>query len=166
MIEISKATSLSRLRRWYGIMAALESTPKRLWMPGFRLGTEAEACKTVACAAGHAAVDPYFNQEGLYAEGDGSPKFPDGGVSSTGVFAIADFFGISVLQAAYICVPRYYADYTKEEVPSRLITPADVKMHIQKIIDEVAGFSTPDASLPQDAGLPGGLGGQNHEDLH
>ena len=130
-----KETSLRRLYRWYKLVMSLESTPQRLHMRGWRHNDR--DCGTVPCAAGHASLDPEFQQEGFKADQFGVPYCDRIGDAPCGITesffglpAVEAFFGISPSQAQYICVPARY------DTPHP-ITPAEVCKRIDEVIDDV-----------------------------
>lgn len=132
-----KATSLKRLKRWLEIMTEVAKTPERLEMHRWR-GTpgdrSAEACGTVACAAGHASMDQGFQAEGLMVDRFWAPAIRSSRGYEIGIPAMARFFGISEAQAGFICLPRHYWSDSKR-VPA--IDPKSVMRHIQLTIDAV-----------------------------
>lgn len=115
---MDKATSLRRLRRWLEIVTDIAQTaPERIDM--HRWYGVPKACGTVACAAGHAMLDPEFKNAGLTLDN------------------LKDFFGISEEQADYICFPRYYVPTVFDAREPGLILPSEVIRHIRQIIVDV-----------------------------
>lgn len=124
-----KKTSLERLRIWKKL---IEDTPeKRLKMGDWVDRFAPPACRTVACAAGHAAMHAPFIADGLYMGAFGIPAYR---ARYYGILAIASFFGISEKQAERICMPE---NYVKGIHRVRDIKPSEVAAHIQSVIDEI-----------------------------
>lgn len=119
-------------RRLLKLAAYLEALPaqyakpksKRRALPGFNMntwlnranpfrtdqfsGNEPAACGTVACAAGHAARIPEFRKLGFklvsydyYGERNYYPGYKD----KTGFSAVAEFFGLALMDAEILFSP-------------------------------------------------------------
>lgn len=137
-----RQTSLRRLKHWDSILAKLEEEPKLLNMYEW-----SEKCGTVGCAAGHAAMDQTFIDEGLHIEEGG--ELPEcclkppwwcssGRYVSWGINAVSWFFGLTREQAEHICLPEKYDINETKPYPLRIpISPEKVRKHIGDVIRSI-----------------------------
>jgi hypothetical protein len=101
-----------------------------------------EHCGTAACAAGHACLDPWFNDRGLSlekittwmdAESESTvpvytPKKQPVYMRETGFQALAKFFDVTGNEAAWLFDPFQYHIHNKQ------ITPEMVSNRIQNLL--------------------------------
>jgi hypothetical protein len=127
-----------RLKRLKRLMLAMEAHPEKLKAKGVRfamsvwaqkfLTREGSICETAACAAGTAAMVPFFRQRGFRLSpqpyGDWTPEYK--GVE--GMEACELFFGIKSSEAVHIFSPSSY----DMRFP---IMPNDVARHIDEVLN-------------------------------
>jgi len=82
----------------------------RIPAEAFDLSLWTNGCGTVACAIGHACLDPEFNKLGLMLRTGGMPGLWVNGVGfvAHNYNAIAQFFGISEYTAYWLFAPDQY----------------------------------------------------------
>lgn len=80
-------------------------------------------CDTVACAAGYAALDQTFIEQGLHLNANRTPQYED----HIGFDALIEFFDITSDQSSYLfSASSYFSDHNPQLVIDRikgLITP-------------------------------------------
>lgn len=80
-------------------------------------------CRTVACAAGWAACDPWFKKRGLSLSKDNSPRYR----GKVGFRAVRSFFGINEDDAGRLFMASASPAYTKTR-------PRTVAMRIRRFV--------------------------------
>lgn len=89
-------------------------TPQRPWQ-----GNQDLSCGTVACAMGHAASIPAFQELGLKLElnlHSANISYKD----SWSYLAVSEFFNISTAEARQLFSPEYYDDTSRQAACQRL----------------------------------------------
>jgi hypothetical protein len=111
-------TLKEQLKRWHHVLRVLEAlTPhqrRRHW--NMETWGEKTECGTVACAAGHCALDPWFRRQGFKSD-----FYPDGTLKS--ISNATAFFGFEGTD-------RIFHNAQKRSVPKVI---AEVKLHIKTL---------------------------------
>jgi hypothetical protein len=124
MLEITEEVKIERLRQ---LRRVVDDAPNNLfWMTSF---STAAACGTAHCAAGWAAVDPWFQANtpilDVFRVSDGDVKTIFGFAHLT-LDALAEIFGIDICDAralfAFDCGGTSHRDIDKEEVLANIDT--------------------------------------------
>jgi hypothetical protein len=88
-----------RIERWENVLRVLESlsTHERRNHWDMRVWGQRTECGTVACAAGHCGLDPWFRRRGFkldfYSDDWTSLNTPVEGLANTGQQSVVAFFG-------------------------------------------------------------------------
>src|SRR5688572_31269211 len=98
MAKQSKATADPLIERWTNVERVLAAMPEHDREKHWNMATwgEKTECGTVACAAGHCGLDPWFRRRGFkmdFVPCDGSCGNPDCDVVDTRIPGIDKFFG-------------------------------------------------------------------------
>lgn len=102
-------------------VADLVDKPKPIYMEEWATslpiqGEFMQSCGYVACAIGHAALDPWFNEKGFRFNDRLNPEF-DG---DFGQWAVKAFFRIRSDDANYLFYPQSYKNATGANVAKRI----------------------------------------------
>lgn len=135
--------NVERLTQLIRVLQEVESGKiSRPWNMSTWFGQEKEAakeltCQTAACAWGHAAVDPWFQQQGV-GVGNSTKGFNFGALVP--VFdghqdqdAAENFFEIGELTAEVLFIPESY--------PTVVVAPYMVRFRIMELLENTADFA-------------------------
>lgn len=109
------------------------------------------SCGTTACAAGSAALHPWFNERGLYlinqADGDEEPEWTIQYGKKTAFQAAGAFFGIDYSESIYIFSP---SSYTSDEVQNPHVVAARIKAMLRGMQTYRELYAKKETEKPQD----------------
>lgn len=85
----------ARIERWENVARVLRALPEHERQEHWNMGIwgEKTPCGTVACAAGHCGLDPWFRERGFRLDFRKSNYMPDHWVESLSGSQVTQFFG-------------------------------------------------------------------------
>lgn len=116
----------------FGVREAILTSP-----PEARLDQILHTCGTSACAVGHAALDPWFNDQGLGLDRNGRPYYTfvdeSGFHSELGWDAVASFFGLDLDTTHDLFMEEFYREESECDEHGNPL----VDVQPQEVIDRV-----------------------------